>query len=167
MTDDPKDCEHLDVEGGVCKGCKARFVVCPGCSEAGGAGVAVRHVAPVCKPNLSFSWVIQAFMREHGLSDEDVAREFSAARSTVARWREGTAAPGEEAQKAIYARIVRRAKERALKSPQPASCTGIAAVWCPNCGDCLCPIDSIGRHLISDKCPLHSPASEHASTEWR
>ena len=50
-------------------------------------------------------------------------------------------------------------------------CTGIAATWCPNCGDCSCPveIDDDGQvevqfdDLHADaRCPLHGLVSTHA-----
>jgi len=61
-------------------------------------------------------------------------------------------------------------------------CSGIAASWCPNCGDCTCPRDEDGspvtrvretafcsRTIVSsevvhsESCPLHSPNSPHAT----
>ena len=49
-----------------------------------------------------------------------------------------------------------------------AECTGVAAVWCPIHGSCVCPFDtSLGhpgeRRTYNDPaCPLHSPTSSHA-----
>jgi hypothetical protein len=48
-----------------------------------------------------------------------------------------------------------------------SACTGIAAVWCPNHGDCTCPpaeSDTADRALDDPNCPLHSPTSTHAET---
>jgi uncharacterized protein (TIGR02996 family) len=40
-----------------------------------------------------------------------------------------------------------------------SQCTGIAASWCPNCGDCAC---ADREESMSDPgCPLHSPDSPH------
>lgn len=44
-------------------------------------------------------------------------------------------------------------------------CTGVAASWCPRCGDCACR-DSDGElrgdGLNHPDCPLHNRASQHA-----
>jgi hypothetical protein len=68
-------------------------------------------------------------------------------------------------------------------------CSGISAGWCPNCGDCCCPVNSAGEPVDAEElrwlkdpdlcalarnswdCPLHSPASVHGervvfSTIW-
>lgn len=47
------DCEHdncTDQANGreVCNDCGMVFLVCPGCSEAGGAGLPVYHAEPLC-----------------------------------------------------------------------------------------------------------------------
>lgn len=42
-------------------------------------------------------------------------------------------------------------------------CTGLAAEWCPVCGDCVCPERE--NALDDPDCPLHSPTSIHAETE--
>ncbi len=40
-----------------------------------------------------------------------------------------------------------------------SECTGIAASWCPNCGDCYC---ACREDSMSDNgCPLHDPRSRH------
>jgi len=46
-------------------------------------------------------------------------------------------------------------------------CTGIAAVWCPRCGDCVCARLPSGerdfeRDFESRLCPLHDMTSRHA-----
>jgi len=38
-------------------------------------------------------------------------------------------------------------------------CTGIAANWCPNCGDCICRRPDESKSDLD--CPLHSPDSPH------
>lgn len=44
-----------------------------------------------------------------------------------------------------------------------SACTGIAASWCPNCGDCSC-LDR--EESMSDPgCPLHAPSSRHCCLE--
>lgn len=40
-------------------------------------------------------------------------------------------------------------------------CTGDAATWCPNCGDCTCPADKLGRFSESPSCPLHGLGTRH------
>lgn len=50
-------------------------------------------------------------------------------------------------------------------------CTGVAASWCPRCGDCACPKDEHGERVSTlrpddfgmddPSCPLHAPRSEH------
>lgn len=49
-------------------------------------------------------------------------------------------------------------------------CTGVAAVWCPRCGDCTCPEDPTNR-CIRDRedpeCPLHGERSTHADPSMR
>ena len=41
-------------------------------------------------------------------------------------------------------------------------CTGVAAVWCPLCGDCSCERQSTGERVEdSEACPLHAPSSQH------
>lgn len=56
------------------------------------------------------------------------------------------------------------------RDTQPEPCTGIAAVWCPNCGQCSCPeaIDGSGvffphnrATMRKSKCPLHKFKSGH------
>ena len=46
---------------------------------------------------------------------------------------------------------------------ESASCTGLAAAWCPIHGDCTCPDRS--EAMDSPTCPLHSPESSHAAKE--
>jgi hypothetical protein len=44
-------------------------------------------------------------------------------------------------------------------------CTGVAAQWCPGCGECSCPTvpESDWRRTLNDPaCPLHSVLSKHA-----
>lgn len=48
-----------------------------------------------------------------------------------------------------------------------SECTGLAATWCPVCGDCTCPIDANGERQDEVYggnlgCPLHDPTSCHA-----
>jgi hypothetical protein len=45
-------------------------------------------------------------------------------------------------------------------------CTGIAATWCPRCGDCKCPDGEPGVPTFNDPaCPLHAPDSKHAERQ--
>lgn len=62
-------------------------------------------------------------------------------------------------------------------------CTGVAAVWCQNCGDCTCPRHSDGEPVVrtvrpatmftlaetervhDSACPLHGADSKHAELE--
>lgn len=45
-----------------------------------------------------------------------------------------------------------------------ALCTGIAASWCPNCGDCKCADEDGNRDSMDNPdCPLHNRDSKHAS----
>ena len=45
-----------------------------------------------------------------------------------------------------------------------SKCTSVSAVWCPNCGDCVC---RDREHSRSDKgCPLHDPESLHDCLEY-
>lgn len=44
-----------------------------------------------------------------------------------------------------------------------SQCTGIAASWCPNCGDCVCPFPEDER--CSPNCPLHNRHSSHCCLE--
>lgn len=49
-------------------------------------------------------------------------------------------------------------------------CTGVAASWCPNCGDCMCPYDEDFGYLgdrNDPSCPLHGPQSLHAEVRFR
>jgi hypothetical protein len=45
-------------------------------------------------------------------------------------------------------------------------CTGVAASWCPVCGDCGCARDEDGElvdeNVPNDECPLHGFRSQHA-----
>ncbi len=41
----------------------------------------------------------------------------------------------------------------------PPTCTGVAASWCPRCGDCTCRKSGL---TITPDCPLHSDDSPHA-----
>ena len=51
-----------------------------------------------------------------------------------------------------------------LVEPDPGpQCTGLAARWCPRCGDCTCPEEEREvRGLNSDACPLHALFTSHA-----
>ena len=40
-----------------------------------------------------------------------------------------------------------------------SECTGIAASWCPNCGDCCCR--NREQSMSDDDCSLHNPSSLH------
>lgn len=41
-------------------------------------------------------------------------------------------------------------------------CTGLAATWCPNHGDCVCPSAENGERSLNELyCPLHSENSDH------
>lgn len=44
-------------------------------------------------------------------------------------------------------------------------CSGIAATWCPNCGDCACPVDVDAAGVVdvdaNPECPLHGLVSTH------
>ena len=45
-------------------------------------------------------------------------------------------------------------------------CTGPSANWCPNCGDCKCPLNKYNERTLEDfDCPLHSYKSSHAEEE--
>lgn len=45
-------------------------------------------------------------------------------------------------------------------------CTGSSANWCPNCGDCKCPLNEYDERTLEDSnCPLHSYNSNHAEEE--
>lgn len=45
-------------------------------------------------------------------------------------------------------------------------CTGPSANWCPNCGDCKCPLNKYNERTLEDfNCPLHSYKSSHAEEE--
>lgn len=52
-----------------------------------------------------------------------------------------------------------------MESPDPPgteSCTGAAASWCPNCGNCSCPTTDTGeRSLDLETCLLHGQDSRH------
>ena len=41
----------------------------------------------------------------------------------------------------------------------PRGCTGVAADWCPVCGDCTCPDRE--RHIPEQSCHLHGTTSTH------
>lgn len=46
------------------------------------------------------------------------------------------------------------------------NCTGSSANWCPNCGDCKCPLNEYDERTLDDfNCPLHSYKSSHAEEE--
>lgn len=60
-----------------------------------------------------FAHVIDLAMRELGMGEGDMAREFSAARPVVVRWLSGKSAPGSDARRAIYARLRRMAEAKA------------------------------------------------------
>ena len=48
---------------------------------------------------------------------------------------------------------------------EAATCTGVAASWCPVHGDCRCPEPPDPherRDLNHPHCPLHNPTSSHA-----
>lgn len=59
-----------------------------------------------------------------------------------------------EQMRAEAARLLREADR--LESEM---CSGVAASWCPVCGDCECPDP---EDLNDDQCPLHSGTSPHA-----
>lgn len=42
-------------------------------------------------------------------------------------------------------------------------CTGIAATWCPNCGDCTCR--NREESMNDDGCPLHATGSRHCCVD--
>jgi hypothetical protein len=42
-------------------------------------------------------------------------------------------------------------------------CTGISAVWCPNCGECTCPDRE--ESMNHEGCPLHSWNSKHGEID--
>jgi hypothetical protein len=45
-------------------------------------------------------------------------------------------------------------------------CTGPSANWCPNCGNCKCPLNKYNERTLEDfDCPLHSCKSSHAEEE--
>lgn len=45
-------------------------------------------------------------------------------------------------------------------------CTGPSANWCPNCGNCKCPLNEYNEKTLDDfDCPLHSYKSSHAEEE--
>lgn len=45
-------------------------------------------------------------------------------------------------------------------------CTGSSANWCPNCGNCKCPLNKYNERTLDDfNCPLHSYKSSHAEEE--
>ncbi len=45
-----------------------------------------------------------------------------------------------------------------------SQCTGVAASWCPNCGDCCCKDRE--ESMSDEDCPLHAPNSRHCCLEW-
>lgn len=46
------------------------------------------------------------------------------------------------------------------------NCIGSSANWCPNCGDCKCPLNEYDERTLEDSnCPLHSYKSNHAEEE--
>jgi hypothetical protein len=51
------------------------------------------------------------------------------------------------------------AQRRELLRPQ---CTGLAASWCPVCGDCSCAHRLDGERLDNPDCRLHGRDSIHA-----
>lgn len=58
------------------------------------------------------------------------------------------------------AELARRRVELFDAETDWAACTGIAASWCPNCGDCACPDRE--RRMDDPACPLHATDSPHA-----
>lgn len=49
-----------------------------------------------------------------------------------------------------------------VDEPYEQQCTGLAAVWCPNCGDCDCERSATGeRTEPSMICALHGDGSVH------
>ena len=45
-------------------------------------------------------------------------------------------------------------------------CTGLAATWCPVCGDCACSEEDRALGNLDDpNCPLHAPNSPHAEID--
>jgi hypothetical protein len=56
-----------------------------------------------------------------------------------------------------------RRKEEIELAPRPVECEGLAAQWCPKCGDCICPEDDTGERTLDRlDCPLHGAYSKHA-----
>lgn len=53
----------------------------------------------------------------------------------------------------------REKAERLNDETDWSQCTGTAASWCPNCGDCCCK--NREDSMNDDDCPLHSAASNH------
>lgn len=61
----------------------------------------------------------------------------------------------------LLAGVERMRRDRARES---SSCTGVAASWCPVCGDCTCPVadDGVTRpNLDGEDCRLHGKDSDH------
>lgn len=55
--------------------------------------------------------------------------------------------------------------EQARDEMVGAACTGIAARWCPRCGDCSC--GEYPAEMNSPTCPLHASGSPHAEPTVR
>src|SRR5262245_50880311 len=53
-----------------------------------------------------------------------------------------------------------------MTPPRLVYCTGIAASWCPLCGDCVCPRAESGDRLERGDaaCPLHREGSTHGDS---
>lgn len=48
--------------------------------------------------------------------------------------------------------------------PNAEPCTGLSAVWCPNCGDCSCPTEHGERSSSGESCLLHGTSSQHGES---
>lgn len=70
---------------------------------------------------------------------------------------------------AVLDLVAERLAARERGEPGPAGpCTALTARWCPVHGDCACLTGSDSLTSMDDPgCPLHGPASEHATTAWR
>lgn len=59
--------------------------------------------------------------------------------------------------------LIRLVLSEAVDKLPPRGCTGIAATWCPQCGNCKCGVAENGERTLDDEaCPLHARASLHA-----
>lgn len=48
-----------------------------------------------------------------------------------------------------------------LRIDVPSGCTGVAASWCPRCGDCTCKRGDGDLEQTNPRCPLHGADSHH------